>query len=574
MTLSSIFPILDWIKTYNKQNFTNDFIASIIVTIMLIPQSMAYAMLAGLPPIVGLYASILPLIFYAIFGSSRALAVGPVAVISLMTAAAINAAGYTLIEDQIAAAITLATMSGIFLVILGVFRFGFIANLLSHPVIAAFITASAILIAISQLKHVLGIEVSATNLKDILLQLYAGISQINLTTALIGFAGVLFLFWVRSNLKPILQKTSWNAHLIEAIVKTGPVLAVALAILITYKFSLNETKDVKIVGELAKGFPPFAIPSFNLEMVQRLIPSAIILSLVGFVESISVAQSLASKKRQRIQPNQELIALGAANIASGFSGGYPITGGFARSVVNFDAGAQTPLAGAMTAVLIAITTLYFTPLFYYLPRAILAATIIVAVLSLVDIRSLWTTWQYRKADGIAAFLTIIAVLTIGIEPGIILGVLASLTLHILHTGRPHIAVVGLVPETEHFRNIHRHDVKCCTEVITLRIDESLYFLNSRFLEDEVNRLAATKPDLQHVILMCSAVNEIDSSALESLDAICDHLKAGDIKLHLSEVKGPVMDRLKDTHFLKELTGEIYLSQYQAIQELSPATVET
>jgi SulP family sulfate permease len=574
MTLSSIFPILDWIKTYNKQNFTNDFIASIIVTIMLIPQSMAYAMLAGLPPIVGLYASILPLIFYAIFGSSRALAVGPVAVISLMTAAAINAAGYTLIEDQIAAAITLATMSGIFLVILGVFRFGFIANLLSHPVIAAFITASAILIAISQLKHVLGIEVSATNLKDILLQLYAGISQINLTTALIGFAGVLFLFWVRSNLKPILQKTSWNAHLIEAIVKTGPVLAVALAILITYKFSLNETKDVKIVGELAKGFPPFAIPSFNLEMVQRLIPSAIILSLVGFVESISVAQSLASKKRQRIQPNQELIALGAANIASGFSGGYPITGGFARSVVNFDAGAQTPLAGAMTAVLIAITTLYFTPLFYYLPRAILAATIIVAVLSLVDIRSLWTTWQYRKADGIAAFLTIIAVLTIGIEPGIILGVLASLTLHILHTSRPHIAVVGLVPETEHFRNIHRHDVKCCTEVITLRIDESLYFLNSRFLEDEVNRLAATKPDLQHVILMCSAVNEIDSSALESLDAICDHLKAGDIKLHLSEVKGPVMDRLKDTHFLKELTGEIYLSQYQAIQELSPATVET
>ncbi len=572
MKFTSIFPILGWIKTYSRQDFTNDFIASIIVAIMLIPQSMAYAMLAGLPPIIGLYASILPLVLYTIFGTSRTLAVGPVAVISLMTAAAINEAGYNELQDQITAAIMLATMSGIFLILLGIFRFGFIANLLSHPVITAFITASAVLIAISQLKHILGIDIGAAHLKEIIMQLYAGFQEINYMTLLLGFSGCIFLFWVRTSLKPLLQKTSWNDHLIDAIVKTGPVFAIILSILAVYQFNLTESQNVKIVGKLATGFPPFAIPHFNWEMAEKLLPSAIILSLVGFVESVSVAQSLASKKRQRIKPNQELIALGAANIASGFSGGYPVTGGFARSVVNFDAGAVTPLAGGMTAILIAIITLFFTPLFYYLPQAILAATIIIAVLSLVDFKSLIQTWKYRKADGISSALTIIAVLIIGIEPGIIIGVVASLFLHILHTSRPHIAVVGLVKDTEHFRNIHRHDVRICDETITMRIDESLYFLNSRFLEDEINRLIATKPHLKNVILMCSAVNEIDSSALKSLDGICDHLNSSGIKLHLSEVKGPVMDRLQHTHFLDNLTGQIFLSQYKAIQELSPKTI--
>lgn len=568
MNLAHVFPILDWIKTYNKQSFFNDFTASIIVTIMLVPQSMAYAMLAGLSPIVGLYASILPLIIYAFFGSSRVLAVGPVAVISLMTAAAINGAGYTEIQDQITAAILLATLSGGFLILLGVLRFGFLTNLLSHPVIAAFITASALLIAVSQLKHIFGISASATDLKTMVQQLFAGRDIINYTTLTIGALGVFFLFWVRGSLKPLLMKTSWNIHLIDGIVKSGPVLAVVMSIFVVSTFNLDIKNNVAIVGELAKGFPPFGWPSFEWDMVEKLLPSAMILSLVGFVESVSIAQSLAHKKGQTIAPNQELIALGAANIASGFSGGYPITGGFARSVVNDDAGAQTPLAGAMTAVLIAVTILFFTPLFYYLPRAILGATIIVAVSSLIDLKSLSAMWKYRKADGASAIVTILAVLSMGVETGIIVGVMTSLIFHLLHTSRPHIAVVGLVPETEHFRNMDRHQVKTCAKSVTLRIDESLCFLNVRYLEDQVNDLISRQSKLENIILMCSAVNEIDASALEVLESIANSLDEKGIKLHLSEIKGPVMDRLQDTSFLKNLSGEVFLSQYQAIQKLA------
>jgi len=286
------------------------------------------------------------------------------------------------------------------------------------------------------------------------------------------------------------------------------------------------------------------------------------------VESISVAQTLAAKKRQRIDPDQELIGLGAANVGAAFTGGYPVTGGFARSVVNFDAGAETPAAGAFTAVGLAIAAMALTPLIYYLPTATLAATIIVAVLSLVDLGILKRAWDYSKADFAAVSATILVTLGFGVELGVTTGVALSILIHLYKTSRPHMAVVGRVPGTEHYRNVLRHEVITDPHILTVRVDESLYFANARYLEDRIYDMVAQRDDLHHVILMCPAVNEIDMSALESLEAINERLDALGVKFHLSEVKGPVMDRLRSTHFLEDLTGEVFLSQHQAMRELS------
>jgi len=329
-------------------------------------------------------------------------------------------------------------------------------------------------------------------------------------------------------------------------------------------------RGVAIVGDVPQGLPPLTIPSFDAEVWTSLFGSAVLISIIGFVESVSVAQTLAAKKRQRIVPDQELIGLGASNIAASVSGGYPVTGGFARSVVNFDAGAETPAAGAFTAIGIALAALALTPLLFFLPKATLAATIIVAVLSLVDFSILRTTWTYSKADFAAVAATILLTLGMGVEISVSAGVGISIFLYPYRTSRPHIAEVGLVPGTEHFRNIERHRVETNPEILTIRVDENLYFANARYLEDYLYDRVVGDKGLKHVILMCSAVSEIDTSALESLEAIDHRLSDMGLKLHLSEVKGPVMDRLSRTHFLHELSGRVFLSQYGAVRELSQA----
>lgn len=560
-------PILDWGRRYKGETFVNDGIAAVIVTIMLIPQSLAYALLAGLPPQVGLYASILPLVAYAIFGTSRAMAVGPVAVISLMTAVAAGKIAAQGSPEYIAVALILALISGLMLLVMGLLRLGFIANFLSHPVISGFITASGILIAVSQLKHILGIEASGHNLIEMLQALLSNLPQTNIPTVIIGMISTAFLFWVRGNLKPLLMKLGVSERLSTIGTKIGPVIAVVVAIVAVALLGLA-SQGVKIVGDIPKGLPALSVPEFDLALWRSLLASSLIIAVIGFVESISVAQTLAAKRRQRIDPDQELIGLGAANIAGAFSGGYPVTGGFARSAVNFDAGAETPAAGAMTAIGIALATLFLTPLLYFLPIATLAATIIVAVLSLVNIADIREAWTYSKADFAAMMATIILTLTVGVEVGVLSGVVLSIALFLLRSSRPHFAVVGQVRDSEHFRNIARHDVITNPRVLTLRIDESLYFANARYMEDAVYDLIFDKPQIEHVILMCSAVNDIDLSALESLEAINDRLKTANIKFHLSEVKGPVMDRLGRSHLLHELTGSVHLSQLDAIKATS------
>ncbi len=565
---SRYLPVLEWGRTYNRRTFSNDMIAAVIVTIMLIPQSLAYALLAGLPPEAGIYASIAPIILYAIFGTSRALAVGPVAVVSLLTASAIGqiaeqgTAGYAI------AALTLALLSGVFLVLMGVLRLGFLANFLSHPVIAGFITASGILIATSQLKHILGVSAHGHTLPEMLGSLVSHLGDIHWITVVIGISATAFLFWVRKNLKPALLKMGASPLAADIMTKAGPVAAVVTTTVAVWLFDLGAL-GVRIVGDVPQSLPPLTMPGLSPELIGALLMPAILISVIGFVESVSVAQTLAAKKRQRIDPDQELIGLGAANIGAAFTGGYPVTGGFSRSVVNYDAGAETPAAGAYTAVGLAIAAMALTPLVYYLPTATLAATIIVAVLSLVDLSILQKTWGYARADFIAVAVTVFLTLGLGVEVGVASGVGISILLHLYKTSRPHVAEVGLVAGSQHFRNIHRHKVETDPSLITLRVDESLYFVNARFLEDMVQKRVTEGCEIQNVVLMFSAVNDVDYSALESLEAINQRLIDMNIGLHLSEVKGPVMDRLSRSRFLDDLNGRVFLSQYDAWNALKP-----
>ena len=561
-------PILDWGSRYDRDTLMGDLMAALIVTIMLIPQSLAYALLAGLPPEVGLYASVAPLLLYAVFGSSRVLAVGPVAVVSLMTAAAIGQFAAAGSPAYWAVAITLAFLSGAMLLAMGVLRLGFLANFLSHPVISGFISASGLLIAASQLKTLMGVKAEGHSLLELLLALARQAQHTHWLTLTVGVVATGFLFWVRKGLSPLLVGRGVAPKAADMIAKAGPVAAIVVTTTLAWGLGW-QAQGMKIVGTIPQGLPPLTMPTWDLALWRDLAVPALLISVVGFVESVSVGQTLAAKRRQRIEPNQELVALGASNLSAAFTGGFPVTGGFARSVVNFDAGARTPAAGVFTALGITLASLLLTPALYYLPQATLSATIVVAVLSLVDFGILKRTWAYSKPDFAAVVATLIATLTLGVETGLVVGVVVSLALYLFRTSRPHIATVGLVPGTESFRNVLRHDVRVSPRLVSLRVDESLYFANARSLEDRVNDAVAAQPQLQHVVLQCSAINDIDASALESLEAIEHRLRDAGITLHLSEVKGPVMDRLQSTEFLLRFGGRVFLTHYQAIAALTP-----
>jgi SulP family sulfate permease len=567
--VASLLPIFDWAPRYTRTDAVDDSVAAAIVTIMLVPQSLAYAMLAGLPPQAGLYASILPLVAYALFGSSRTLAVGPVAVVSLMTAAALAPVAPQGSPAYAAAAIALALLSGAVLLAMAALRLGFLANMLSHPVISGFISASGLLIAAGQAKHLLGIRAGGETLPQILQELWTGLGDTNAATLAVGLSTLAFLFWARRSLKRLLRQSGCAPRVADLAAKAGPLVAIGASILAVLVLDLG-ARGVRLVGPIPAGSPPFAIPVFDPGLWLDLLPAATLIALVGFVESVSVGQTLAARRRQRIVPNQELVGLGASNVAAALSGGFPVTGGFARSIVNFEAGAATPLAGVLTAILILVATMFLTPLFRLLPQAVLAATIVVAVLALVDFAAVRRVYAYSKSDFAAMAATIVLVLMVGIEAGIVGGVALSLILFLWRTGTPHVAIVGQVPGTEHFRNVERHAVLTSPDLLSIRIDESLYFANSRVLEERVLAEVAVRPELRNVVLMCSAVNLIDASGLESLEAIAERLASAGIGFHLSEVKGPVMDALRRSDFLAHFRGRIFLSQYEAAAALAPA----
>ena len=561
-------PMLQWGRTYDRSTFIDDGVAALIVTLMLIPQSLAYAMLAGLPAQAGLYASIAPLLAYAVFGSSRVLAVGPVAVISLMTATAVGTVAVPGTAEHAAAALTLAALSGAVLLIMGALRLGFVAHFLSHPVTSGFITASAILIAAGQLKTLLGVKAEGHTLPQILASVGGQWSSVHGLTLAVGAATTVFLFWARSGVRPALTRRGVSARTADLVAKAAPVGAIVLSTALSWGLDW-QASGLKVVGAIPAGLPPLTWPQWDADLWRALAMPAVLISIVGFVESVSVGQTLAARRRERIEPNRELVALGAANLSAACTGGFPVTGGFSRSVVNAEAGARTPAAGVFTAAGILLASLFLTPALRALPLATLAATIVVAVLSLADLGALKHTWEQGRADFAALLVTLVSTLVIGVETGLAAGVLVSLALHLLRTSRPHIAEVGRIPGTEHFRNVLRHETVTHPALLSLRIDESLYFANARTLEDHINAAVSGRPELVHVVLQCSAVNDIDASAQDSLQAIDQRLREGGMTLHLSEVKGPVMDRLTRSGFLEHLSGRVFLTHHQAVEALTP-----
>lgn len=561
-------PILRWGRELDRSVLVDDALAGLIVTVMIIPQSLAYALLAGLPAQAGLYASIVPLVLYALLGTSRVLAVGPVAVVSLMTAAAVGEFAQAGTAHYAEVALALALLSGLMLALMGLLRLGFVANFLSHPVISGFITASGLLIAASQFKSLLGVQAGGHNLPEMLGALVSQWRHVHGLTVAVGLGSLVFLLAARSRLKPALASWGLAPRMADLLSKLGPVAAITTTTAAAAAFDW-QAQGLKTVGHIPEGLPPLTMPSWDLALWRELAMPALLISVVGFVESVSVGQTLAAKRRQRVDPDQELVALGASNLGAAFTGGFPVTGGFSRSVVNFDAGARTQLAGLITAAGILMATLLLTPALFHLPQATLAATIVVAVWSLVDFRILPRTWRYSRPDFIALLATLVLTLLQGVEVGLVVGVALSLLLYLWRTSQPHIAEVGLVPGTEHFRNVQRHQVLTSPTLLSLRVDESLYFANARALEDHINAAVAQRGTLRHVVLQCSAINDIDASALESLESINERLQQAGLTLHLSEVKGPVMDRLQRSDLLAKLSGRVFLSHYQAVMELSP-----
>ena len=558
----SWFPAFAQAANYSRDKCISDIVAAVVVTVMLIPQSLAYSMLAGLPPHYGLYASIIPIVVYSFLGSSTSLAVGPVAIASIMTASALSSVVSEGLINYVDGAITLAFLSGSILLLFGVFRFGFVANFLSHSVVSGFITASGLLIALGQLKYILGVSVTGHTFFEIAGSLLESLPAANIPTVFIGVACLVFLVLSRKYAAAVLRPFGVSAKLASTLARMAPILAVCISTWVVASLALNKA-GVTIVGDIPSGIADPRLPSINLEAINALFMPAFFIAIIGYVESISVGRTLGAKRNEKVDANQELVALGGANLASAAAGAFPVTGGFSRSVVNFDAGAQTQFAGIFTAIGIAFASLFLTPYLYYLPIAMLAATIIVAVLALVDIKTLKHAWQFSRSDFTAVALTIAVTLLAGVEAGVASGIIASVLLHLFHTSKPHIAEIGLVPGYEHFRNVKHFNVELNPHAVSLRIDESLLFSNANYLESFISDAIDQRPKVKHVILHFGAVNTIDLTAMEMLEELNRVLKSRCIQLHLSEVKIPVKTRLEKANFIDELTGRLFLSHLQA-----------
>ena len=565
MNVKQLLPIAGWLSTYRTANLSGDLTAGLITAIMLIPQGMAYALLAGLPPQAGLYASVAPLVLYAVFGSSRTLSVGPVAIVSLLTATALGGVVQSGTADYVAAALVLALEVGLISLLMAGLRVGVLVNFISHPVISGFTSAAAILIGLSNLKDVLGISVPRSHsVVDLVTALVPRLPETNPATAAIGVGGILMLFFLRG---PV-RRLPLRPAVAQMLARVGPFLLVALTTALVAIFDLSNSAGVKTVGYVPSGIPELTLPAINAELMMALLPSALMIAAIGFLESVSVAKALAAKRREKIDANRELVGLGAANVAAALTGGYPVTGGFGRSNVNFDAGAATQLSAIFTAVLVVIALIFLPPLFQPLPLATLGAIIIVSVSGLIDIGMVRKAWLYNRADAIALLVTFAGVLLRDVETGILIGLATSVAQYLWRTSKPHFAIVGRVGKTEHFRNIKRHQVETYPQILAIRVDESLYFANTRFLEDTILSTVADRRDVRHVVLICSAVNFIDLSALESLETLIHELRDAGVTLHLAEVKGPVMDQLMTSDLIDRLApGQVFLSTHSAMETL-------
>ena len=564
---SRLLPATSWISAYSLADARADGIAGVVVLFITIPQVIAYAYLAGMPPEAGLYAAIAALLAYALLGSSRVLAVGPTAIVAMMTLEAVSRFAAPGTGEYIVVAGKLALLTGLFLLALRILRFGAAIGFLSHAVVTGFISAAAVLIVVNQLPTLLGLpSAPATSLVDVARYVSASWSDFNAMAVSISVGALAVLFVCREYLCDALVKMGMGNGMADAICKSAPMFVVVGAVALVGPLRLD-AGGLDVVGDLPRSLPSWDLVAMTLTDVRELSLPALLIALVIFLESISIGTAVASKRRQRVVPDQELGGLGVANIGASLVGGFPVAGSFARTMVNFSAGAVTPVASLVTAVLVLASIVWLAPLFYYLPKAVLSAIIVVSALSLIDFGALRKIFEFNRTDTITLVLTFGAVLLLSVELGILCGVLLSFGLLIRSASKPHMAEVGRYGASEHFRNVLRHTVSTCPEVLAIRVDESLYFVNARFIENQILERAVECPVLKHVLLICSPVNFIDTSGLEMLENLEHHLGDMGVTLHFAEIKGPVMDHLQGTQLYRQMRGEVFFTTDMAMREL-------
>ena len=573
LSLARWLPLVADLRAAQRSELAADGMAGTITAILLIPQALAYALLAGLPPEVGLYASVLPVLVYALLGSSRTLAVGPVAVAAVMVTTALTPYAGGDVEKYITGALILSALSGAILLAMAALRLGWLTHFISHPVLSGFTTGAALFIIGTQLAALTGISVPRdANLPGIVQALVGHAGQFNPAVAIFGFAALLLLLLARQPLARALVARGMKPAHAAIVSRTAPLVLVALTTALSTGLHADSRWGVAVVGQIPQGIPGLSLAFLQEPGWLALLPAAVMIALIGYVESISVAKALAFRRGEKIDADQELLALGGTNIVAACAGAMPVCGGFARSMVNFDAGAKTQLAAVVTALWVALAAFAFTGLLAPLPKAVLAAIIVVAVWQLVDFKSLAHTWHYDRGDGAAQAVTILGVLGFGIEAGLMAGAGLSLLLFLYRTSRPHIAMVGQLGDSEHYRNVLRHVVKTWPGLLLLRVDETLYFANAPRVETELQNLVVGQKDLSDVVLVMSGVAYIDTSGLDVLEALERGLSQQGIRLHLAEVKGPVMDRLRSTALCERLTADrIHLSAHAAVLALRGAS---
>jgi len=563
--LASFLPIIGWLKTYHRKDFNDDLFAGLITAILLVPQGIAYALLAGLPPQLGLYGSILPPVIYALLGTSCTLSVGPVSIAAIMVASALTTPEISALGSTVQSALIISAESGLIMLVMAVLRMGGLVNFISHPVLAGFTSGAALLIIGSQLPQVLGVKILACALD---LDCYAQTMQnFSAATLIISASALILLVFFGSPLTSLLKKVHVNLSVVTAVSKCGPLLAVLFTTIAVTHFHLTEN-GVAVVGAIPSGFPLPKIDFIYLEKWRLLLPYSGFIALIAYVESVAIAKVTANLRGEKIVPNQELIALGSANLVSAVFGGMPVAGGFSRTMVNFSAGARTQMAMIIAALVLALAVIFLSTWFENIPKAVLAAIILVAIFRLVRIKHIYHTWQYDRGDGMAELATLLGVLILGIEQGITLGIVLTIASHLRKTSQPHIAVVGRVPDTEHFRNIKRHSVETWHHLLLVRMDESITYANISYFEDYLAEELRRQPNTKHVVLILNSVNDIDATALESLEIFNQTLKASGRTLNLSETKGPVSDKLLKTDFIEQIKpGKVFFRTEDAVREL-------
>jgi sulfate permease, SulP family len=551
--MAQFLPFLKWLPDYRKQDLPGDLIAGLTVAIMLVPQSMAYAMLAGLPPVVGLYASILPVLVYGLLGSTPILTLGPTAITSVMVLSNISMLAAQDTSAYLTLALTLAFILGVIYLLMGIFRLGFVVNLLSQPVLVAYINAAALVIIFSQVQHLLGIFVpSSSQPYKLILDTIKGVGDVNGWSLAIGLCGMGIIVYFRVGLENQLKYLRVPTILRFTITRSGPLVVAALAMLVVFVFRLDENAGVRTIGNIPKGFPSIRFDRFDFSHFDTLLVGALAIAFVGFMEGISTAKSLASQTRRRIDANQELVAMGAANIAAAISGGYPVTTSISRSAVNFTAGAKTGLSSVLASAILAIVVMFLTPLFYYLPTTVLAAIISTSVIRLIDFSSVRQMWRYSHLETLSFGITFLAVFTTSIEIGILAGIFAQMILHIWRTSSPRILRLGRYGYSEYYRDVTRYDTMSVPHVQIVRVDESLYFANVQFLDRQLRNIIADYADAEHLILVGTAINAIDASALQILTALVGEFKEAGVTIYFASFQERVMDRLRHVHFVDQV----------------------